>query len=74
MLENDMFDDLRNMHSVLSDIHEQQPMADGRSIFISSSWCVDGEHHCRAHGRAWQSEQLLLGLDPPHTALVAVVL
>ena len=28
MLENDMFDDLRNMHSVLSDIHEQQPMAD----------------------------------------------
>ena len=28
MLENDMFDDLRNMHSVLSDIDEQQPMAD----------------------------------------------
>ena len=23
-----MFDDLRNMHSVLSDIDEQQPMAD----------------------------------------------
>ena len=28
MLQGDLFDDLRNMHSVLSNINEQQPMAD----------------------------------------------